>query len=246
MCTGRMDLSFIFRAFLHEADGVFIGGCWPGECHYSTEGNYHAWNLVHLCRKLLEHIGVNPKRVRIEWISASEGMRFAEIMNDFVAQVRLLGPIGEGEGMNEAECRSRLEGVARLIPYIKMVKEEKLALRLEKEEDYSALYERDEIDRLFREVVSYHIDPEACRACMICLAKCPVGAITGGKRRIHVIDQEKCIKCGTCLHVCPPQFAAVKKTSGVPVPPPIPEGERALAGKRIETETARSAGMGFE
>ena len=71
MCTGRVDLAFIHRAFLNGADGVFIGGCWPGECHYITEGNYDALATVHLYRKLMEHIGVRPERLRLEWVAAS-------------------------------------------------------------------------------------------------------------------------------------------------------------------------------
>ena len=231
MCTGRVDLSFILRAFSNGTDGVFIGGCWPGECHYITEGNYHALNMTHLCRKLLEHIGVNPERLRLEWISASEGIRFADVMNDFTRKLKKLGPLGKGEGIDENELKSKLEAVTKLIPYIKLVKGEKLALRPDKEEAYSELYTSDEVDRLFREVISYHIDPEKCRACMICLRKCPVEAIEGGKNRIHVIDQETCIKCGTCFEVCPPRFDAVKKISGEPVPPPIPKEERTIVRK---------------
>jgi NADP-reducing hydrogenase subunit HndC len=78
-------------------------------------------------------------------------------------------------------------------------------------------------------LISYYIDPEKCRACMICLRQCPAQAITGGKNQIHVIDQEKCTKCGTCFEVCPPRFGAAKKISGEPVPPPIPEEARILA-----------------
>lgn len=82
-----------------------------------------------------------------------------------------------------------------------------------------------------KQLISYYIDPDTCQACMICLRKCPVEAIVGGKNRIHVIDQEKCIKCGTCFEVCPPRFGAVKKISGEPVPPPIPEEARTIARK---------------
>jgi len=82
-----------------------------------------------------------------------------------------------------------------------------------------------------RELISFHIDPARCRACMICGRKCPSEAITGGKNQIHVIDQEKCTKCGTCLEVCPPRFGAVRKLSGDPVPPPIPEEERIITRK---------------
>jgi len=86
-----------------------------------------------------------------------------------------------------------------------------------------------------KQLISYYIDPEKCQACMICLRKCPVEAIVGGKNRIHIIDQEKCIKCGTCFEVCPPRFGAVKKISGEPVPPPIPEEARTIARKSKAT-----------
>ena len=85
-----------------------------------------------------------------------------------------------------------------------------------------------------KELIAYHIDPNRCRACMICLKQCSAGAIVGGKNRIHVIDQEKCTKCGTCFEVCPARFNAVKKISGEPVPPPIPEEERVVT--RASTE----------
>ncbi len=63
-----------------------------------------------------------------------------------------------------------------------------------------------------KNLISYYIDPERCKACMNCLRKCPAGAVKGGKKIVHVIDQEKCTKCGTCLEVCPPRFKAVKKS----------------------------------
>jgi len=86
-------------------------------------------------------------------------------------------------------------------------------------------YFRDEYEAHIREkrcpagvckpLISYHIDPKKCKACMICLRNCPVEAITGGKKQVHVIDQAKCTKCGTCLEVCPPRFNAVIRLSGV-------------------------------
>ena len=224
-------MAFVLRAFQKGADGVIIGGCWLGECHYVTEGNYYALNMMHLCKKLLEYTGVNPERLRIEWISAAEGTRFAEIMNDFTARLRELGPACEGEGLDSGEFQSKMGEVIKLVPYIKLTKREKLATRLEKEADYDELYSSEEIERIFTEVVSYYIDPDKCRACMICLRKCPVEAIVGGKNLIHVIDQEKCIRCGTCLDVCPERFSAVSKISGEPVPAPIPEEERTIVRK---------------
>jgi len=78
-------------------------------------------------------------------------------------------------------------------------------------------------------LIHYVIDPEKCKACLICLKQCPTKAIDGAKNRIHVIDQAKCTNCGTCLEVCPARFAAVRKTSGEPLPPPIPEEARMIA-----------------
>ena len=85
-----------------------------------------------------------------------------------------------------------------------------------------------------KELISYHIDPVKCTACMICARKCPAVAVIGGKNKIHVIDQEKCTKCGTCFEVCPPRFGAVKKISGEPVPAAIPEKERIIIRKSKE------------
>jgi len=234
MCTGRVDLAFILRAFSNGSDGVFIGGCHLGECNYVTAGNYHALNMVLLCRKLLEHIGVNPERLRLEWCSSGEGILFTKVMNDFGKKVKELGPLGTSEEIDEDELKSKLEEVTKLVPYIKMVKKEKLDLRFDNIEEYDELFTSDEIEKLFSEVPSYYIDPEKCQACMICLRKCPVEAIVGGKNQIHVIDQEKCIKCGTCFEACPSRFGAVQKISGEPVPPPIPEEERNIVRKSKE------------
>ncbi len=83
-----------------------------------------------------------------------------------------------------------------------------------------------------KELISFYIDPAKCKACMICLRKCPAEAIDGGKNKIHIVDQEKCTKCGTCFEVCPPRFGAVTKISGEPVPSPIPEEERIIRKRK--------------
>ena len=85
-----------------------------------------------------------------------------------------------------------------------------------------------------KNLIAYHIDPDKCQACMICLRKCPAEAIDGGKKKIHIIDQEKCTNCGTCFEVCPPRFGAVEKISGVAMPAPIPEDERNITRKSTE------------
>jgi F420-non-reducing hydrogenase iron-sulfur subunit len=235
MCSARVDLKHILRAFSNGVDGMFVGGCHLDDCHYITHGNYETMSMVQLCRKLLEHIGINPRRLRIEWVSAGEGIRFANIMNEFGAEIEKLGPLGKAEGINEIELKSRLDKVTKLIPYIKVVKRDKLALHLrDNHAAYDELYTSEEIGSLFREVISYYIDPGKCQACMICARRCPVEAMISAKNQIHVIDQEKCIKCGTCLEVCPPRFGAVTKISGRPVPPPIPEEARTIVRKSKE------------
>jgi F420-non-reducing hydrogenase iron-sulfur subunit len=91
MCTGRIEPEFIFEAFRRGADGVLIGGCHPGECHY-IEGNYKAAYRVAILREVLNSLGLEPERLRLEWVSASEGPKFAEIVSSFVEEVEGLGP----------------------------------------------------------------------------------------------------------------------------------------------------------
>ncbi len=81
-------------------------------------------------------------------------------------------------------------------------------------------------------LISFYIDPDKCKACMMCLRKCPAGAIDGGKNKIHIIDQDKCTRCGTCYEVCPSRFGAVTRLSGEPVPAPVPEDARVIRKKK--------------
>ena len=235
MCSGRVDLEFIFRAFANGMDGVFIGGCRLNECNYITQGNYDALNIVLLSRKIMAHIGLNPERLSVEFMSSGEGNILAEVIDVFSKKMKGLGPLGKAEGIDEAELKSKLAEVRKLIPYIKIVNRKKLQSRLKDEKEYEGLFTADEIARLFSENVSYYIDPAKCQACMICAKRCPVDAIAGGKNLIHVIDQDTCIKCGTCFEVCPPRFAAVNQISGEPAPPPIPEEERKIVRKSKKT-----------
>ncbi len=154
MCTGRVDLSFVIRAFQGGADGVIIGGCWPGECHYVTEGNYDALGNMLICKKLLRQVGLSSERLRLEWISASEGNRFAEVMSSFADQLRRLGPLGEGEAIEAPDLLIKLESMSRLVPYIKLVEREKLRVKTRTEEAYRAFYESDRAERLFQELIA--------------------------------------------------------------------------------------------
>jgi coenzyme F420-reducing hydrogenase delta subunit/ferredoxin len=228
MCSGRVDLEHVLRAFSNGMDGVFIGGCRLNECNYITHGNYDALNMVLLCKRIMEHIGLNPERLRLEFMSSADGNLFAEVMSEFGNKVNELGPLGIAEGIEENDLKSNLANIRRLVPYIKLVKNEKLGSRLANPEEYDQLFSKDEIDELSSEVISYHIDPEKCQACMICARRCPVEVISGAKNQIHIIDQDSCIKCGICLEVCPVKFDAVIEITGEPAPSPIPEEERTI------------------
>jgi len=90
MCSGRVDPVFILEAFKKGADGVLVAGCHPGDCHYQS-GNYKTNRRIKLLKKLLDELGVEPKRVRFEYISASEGQKFAAVVTDFVNELRNMG-----------------------------------------------------------------------------------------------------------------------------------------------------------
>ena len=93
MCSGRVDPQFILEALACGADGVLIGGCHIGDCHY-VEGNFKTLRRFQMLKRLLRDLGIEEQRVRIEWISASEGERVKTVINEMVEQVRVLGPLG--------------------------------------------------------------------------------------------------------------------------------------------------------
>ena len=91
MCSGRVDPQFIVDALAKGADGVLIGGCHPNDCHYSS-GNFHARRRWIVFRGLLDFLGIDVRRVRFSWVSAAEGAKWAQLVNETVEQVRVLGP----------------------------------------------------------------------------------------------------------------------------------------------------------
>jgi F420-non-reducing hydrogenase iron-sulfur subunit len=91
MCSGRVDPQFVFEALRQGADGVLIGGCHPGDCHYQ-EGNYKTLRRFVMLKKLLAELGIEEERVRLEWIAASEGDKVQRVCNEMTAALRRLGP----------------------------------------------------------------------------------------------------------------------------------------------------------
>ena len=153
MCSGRVDLEFVIRAFANGIDGVFVGGCWLGECHYITEGNYDALSMMHLGKKLLESSGLNPDRLRLEWISASDGVRYAEVVTDFTDRLKELGPLGTGEGVDQKALKLKLTAIKKLLPYIKLVEREKLRVRFDNKAKYEEFFASDTLKSLFNELI---------------------------------------------------------------------------------------------
>jgi F420-non-reducing hydrogenase iron-sulfur subunit len=153
MCSGRVDLAYIIRAFSNGMDGVFIGGCRLNECNYITQGNYDALGNVLLCRKIMEQIGLYPERLRIEFMSSGEGILLAEVINDFVKRVGELGPLGKSEGIDENGLKVKLEAVTKLIPYIKLVERERLRVPSKSEDEYHKFFTSEEANRLFNELI---------------------------------------------------------------------------------------------
>jgi len=102
MCTGRIDPTFILKAFAGGADGVLVAGCHPGDCHY-LEGNYKTIRRIAMVRRLLEQFGIEPERFRLEWVSASEGARWAQIVREMTEQLKALGPLQWWENVRQAE-----------------------------------------------------------------------------------------------------------------------------------------------
>ena len=96
MCSGRVTPGFILEAFRLGADGVLVTGCHPGDCHYIS-GNENAVTTVEKTTRLLTLLGIEPERLRLEWISAAEGARFARIMTEFTDQIGVLGPRALGD-----------------------------------------------------------------------------------------------------------------------------------------------------
>lgn len=102
MCSGRVDPGFILNAFKNGADGVIVCGCHPGDCHY-VEGNYKCLRRIPLTKKILKDFGIDPMRLRLEWVSASEGARFQEVIGEFTDQISKLGPLELKEVDYESE-----------------------------------------------------------------------------------------------------------------------------------------------
>ncbi|RJP55975.1 MAG: hydrogenase iron-sulfur subunit [Anaerolineaceae bacterium] len=110
MCSGRLDPTFVFKAFAGGADGVMVTGCHPGDCHY-VEQNYKALRRFILMKRVLVQMGIDPARLKLQWASAAEGVQLAAEINKFVEEVRALGPLHWNLDYQEAVSTPAMEEV---------------------------------------------------------------------------------------------------------------------------------------
>jgi len=118
MCSGRVDPEFIFEGLLTGLDGVIVMGCHPGDCHY-LEGNYEAEKKFNMVKKFLELINFE-NRIRLEWVSASEGARFAEVVTNFTNQIRELGPSPINKSEPDEKLREKLQAMKMAVSNYRM------------------------------------------------------------------------------------------------------------------------------
>jgi len=211
MCSGRVDLEFIFRAFAKKADGVFVGGCHLNDCHYNPEGNYDALGNSLIAKRILEKIGVNPDRLRLEWVSAGEGTRFAEVMTELSATIKSLGPLGSSEGRTIPALQAGLEAATQLVPYIKLVERERLRVPQRTEEGYHKFFGSPEFSRLFDALI---LDKLAMSRIMGMVRAAPAGVdeIAAGlnlaapelSRHLHALTEHGMVRVkGTQVQLAP-------------------------------------------
>ncbi|MCD6457149.1 MAG: hydrogenase iron-sulfur subunit [Methanophagales archaeon] len=145
MCSGRIDPDIILDTFLYGADGVFIGGCHLGDCHY-VEGNYYAEKKIEIARRLLKEAGVEPERLRLEWVSASEGERFAATISEFTGKIKEMGRLEFEKEEMEAVRMVAADYRLRILA----TKEREL---LEEGNKYGEVFTQHEMNRLLDDMV---------------------------------------------------------------------------------------------
>ncbi len=160
-------------------------------------------------------------------------------MDSFINELKDLGPLGSTEGLDKDTLKSDLETFNRMVPQLKLLIREKLQVKVKTEAAYNKLYTSPKTDKLLaafiadpasttEELPAYYVDPDKCVGCELCLKKCPIQAIDGAAKTIHIINQEQCTHCGTCYYACPPRLGAIRKMVDEPIPEPVPESERAV------------------
>lgn len=158
MCSTRVEPSFVLKSFLNGADGVLVGGCHLGDCHYVT-GNYYTIGRMNMAKKLLKHAGIDERRLRLEWVSASEGEKFASVVTDFTGELKELGPLDK-EVRNSLALQAAFN--ASLKPRIRILATKERMLTVEGNK-YGEFYTPYEFHRIADEIVWDEINEEKIR-----------------------------------------------------------------------------------
>ncbi len=156
MCSGRIDPVFIFTALEGGLDGVLVAGCHPGDCHYIS-GNYHAKYKILIVKKILDKIGLESKRVRLEWISATEGRKFADLITEFTEELSNLGP---SPVRSDSNLKNLLNIVKEIVSDFKLRWLISRARNLiEIENAYREKFHEDQFEKLLEDIINV----ELCR-----------------------------------------------------------------------------------
>ena len=207
MCSGRVEPAFVIKAFAEGADGVIIAGCHiPADCHY-TNGNFKALARYEVFLPLLDELGIERERLQLHWISASEGEKFATVMNEFVATIKSLGPLSIDKAKLCKLQRSPSE-IINECPVIR--KSQEFAACEAASSGMIDLKERSAFNMPERVMEpSIVFDPNKCIRCGSCVEACclqGVEAIKMDEAEGVVIDDTKCVRCGQCVLSCPLSF----------------------------------------
>ncbi|PWM42880.1 MAG: ferredoxin [Clostridiales bacterium] len=203
MCSGRVEPSFVLKAFLEGADGVLIAGCHiPSDCHY-TNGNFKTQARYEMFQPLLDQLGIDRRRLRLEWISASEGEKFANVMDDFSAQIKELGKL-------EINKKCPLQNKEFCGPECPLIQSSQEFVACEAAAGgHVDLQERKERQLPIKTTEpSINYDPNKCIRCGSCVEACRVQSIEA----IHLsdlgvdMDSDRCVRCGQCVMACPLGF----------------------------------------
>ncbi len=156
MCSGRVDLEFIFRALAKGQDGVFIGGCKLSECNYTTHGNFDAFATAWMAKQILKAVGISPDRLCLEFMSGADGQLLAEKTDAFTQTIKALGPLAQGEtteGLTADQVQFKLASALRLVPYMKLVERERLRVPEKTKAAYTAFFDAPATQVLFDEIL---------------------------------------------------------------------------------------------
>jgi iron-only hydrogenase group A len=209
MCSGRVEPAFVLKAFQEGADGVIIAGCQlPADCHY-TSGNFKALSRYETFLPLLDAMGIERERLQLHWISASEGEKFAQVMNDFSATINRLGPLDLERVRSHCPLRSsdHLVEPDYVCPIMRAAQEFAAC-----EAASSGLLDLDERrqqhEPIQRMAPSIRYQPDLCIRCGSCVEACAlqgVEALRLGEQGI-IVDEQRCLRCGQCILSCPLSF----------------------------------------